>query len=73
MSMNKEYRKELRILREAKAKIWRDCQREVRACDRDRERVIKETARRADRAQRNSQRAVMKIDQRIAILEGRLS
>jgi hypothetical protein len=69
MNMNKEYRAELRTLKKAERKLWRDCKAAVRDFNRE----IAALEKRKDRAVRNTHTAVAKIDRRAAILEGRLA
>lgn len=70
--MTKEYRNEIQQLKSVRGKLWRDLEREVHACQRERETVMKTTTRRAERAQKKCERAAMQLDRRISILEGRL-
>lgn len=71
-NMTKEYRAEIRRLKRASRIIWFDLQREIKACDREREKVVRSTARRVEKAKRRVQRESIRIARRVSILEGRL-
>lgn len=69
MNMTKQYRTELRVLRKSKAKLERDFvqferehQKKAKALRRDHQRSVQSVA-----------KSMNRIDERIAILEGRLS
>lgn len=73
MNMNKEYRRELKVLRKSEVKIRRDLIRELLRMKREREIFVADSMRRATRATAVVHRSLQKLQQRQAILEGRLS
>ena len=68
-NMTKENRAEIRTLRASRKKITRDWFAEIKHLGREKRSLESALA----RANRNSEKAVNKIDRRIAILPGRLS
>lgn len=73
LNMTKEYRRELKQLRKVSVKTTGMLARELRECDRHLAVYRKSIERRKDQAIKRTNRAYIKIDQRIAILEGRLA
>jgi hypothetical protein len=78
--MNNEYRAELRILKKSKAKIMRDSLKTRLALNKQEAAAIKlcnstrkTIQRESDRVNLRVRREMVKVEQRIAILEGRLS
>ena len=69
LNMKKEIRAEIRTLRKARHQVCLDWTAEIRHLGRE----IRALQSALNRANRNSEKAVKKIDRRILILQGRLS
>ncbi len=73
LNMTKAYRAELRDMKRNRKKVERDLRKAYLDAQRCREKVIRETNRFLVRAEKCAKKALVAIDRRIGVIEGRLS